>query len=103
MCGPKVYALRDLVRYAAAQVGHRPLIIGLPKAIAQIQAAVLEHFPGKPLTRDNLASMRVDSVCDCPYPAVFGGHPRAMESVVPAYLSSAARSDPFAAYRRRHR
>ena len=89
---------------------HYRLLLHVTRAFAKEHDAamdafawMLERLPGKLLTRDNLASMRVDNVCDCPYPAVFGGHPRGMESVVPEYLSPAARTDPFAAYRRRHR
>jgi len=103
LCGPSVYSLRALVAYAAAQAGHRPWIVGLPAGLAKIQAWVLEQLPGKLLTRDNLASMRIDSVCACPYPVEFGGPPRAMEAVVPAYLSNAAGLDRFSVYRRHHR
>jgi NADH dehydrogenase len=103
LCGPSIYTLRELVQYAARLVGKKPLIIGLPAGVASVQAWFLEALPGKLLTRDNLASMRVDNVCDCPYPAIFGGHARAMESVVPSYLSADAKMDRFSAYRRRRR
>ena len=103
LCGPRVYTLREIVRYAGACIGHSPVIVPLPAPLAKMQAWAFEHLPGKLLTRDNLASMRVDSVCNCPYPAVFGGRARAMESVVPEYLSPAAQADPFSDYRRRHR
>ena len=103
LCGPTVYTLRELVKYAASLTSNSPLIFGLPNALAQVQACVLEALPGKLLTRDNLASMRVDSVCDCPYPAAFGGHARTMESVVPSYRSPSMLSDRFSAYRQRRR
>jgi NADH dehydrogenase len=103
LCGPTVYTLRDLVKYAGSMSADPPLVIGLPNALAHVQAWILEALPGKLLTRDNLASMRLDSVCDCPYPAVFGGRARSMESVVPTYLSRAARSNSFSAYRQRRR
>jgi NADH dehydrogenase len=103
LCGPKVYTLRELVAYASAQVGHRRLIVGLPESIAKAQAWAMEHLPGKVLTRDNLLSMRVDSVCNCPFPTVFGGPPRAIEDTVPGYLSPTGETDPFSGYRRRHR
>ena len=102
LCGPRVYTLRELVMFAVRQAGHRSLIFGLPDRLAHLQAWVLEHLPGKLLTRDNLASMRVDSVCDCEYPAVFGGAPRAMEDIVSGYLSPDS-TDPFMGFRRRHR
>jgi uncharacterized protein YbjT (DUF2867 family) len=103
LCGPKVYTLRELFAYAAGQVGHRPLIVGLPDSLGMAQAWVMEHLPGKLLTRDNLLSMRVDSVCNCPFPPIFGGPPRAMEDTVPGYLSPAGEADPYSVYRRRSR
>jgi NADH dehydrogenase len=42
--------------------------------------------------------MRRDSVCDCPFPAVFGFEPAAMEAVVPDYFAGGgvhARYDRF--------
>jgi NADH dehydrogenase len=50
---------------------------------------MLEWVPGKPMTRDNLASMKVDSICSQPFPAVFGFKPSAMDVVVPEYLAPA--------------
>ena len=103
LCGPKVYTLSELFKYAASQTTNPPLIIGLPASVAQVQAWFLEALPGKLLTRDNLASMRVDSVCDCAYPIVFGGQAHEMEALVPTYLSRASQADPFSAYRQRRR
>jgi NADH dehydrogenase len=103
LCGPTVYTLRELVAYAAAQAGHRRPVVGLPQSLGMAQAWVLEHLPGKFLTRDNVLSMRVGSVCNCPYPAVFGGSPRTMEDMVPEYLSPAGEPDPVSDYRRRPR
>ena len=103
LCGPRVYSLRELVAFAAASAGHRRMIVGLPESIGRAQAWVLEHLPGKLMSRDNLLSMQVDSVCDCPYPAVFGGPPRAMEDAVPEYLSPSGENEAFSLYRRHHR
>jgi len=103
LCGPTVFTLRELVAYAAGQAGYKRLIVELPESLGYAQAWVFEHLPGKLLTRDNLLSMRVDSVCNCPFPAVFGGRPRAMEDLVPTYLAPAGGTGTFSDYRQRHR
>ena len=97
LCGPRVYTLEELVRYAAESAGTRARIVQLPAALAQMQAFTFEHLPGQLLTRDNLRSMSVDNVCPGPFPAVFGFAPAALEAVVPEYTrgSPAARNDRY--------
>jgi NADH dehydrogenase len=51
------------------------------------------------MTRDNLASMKVDSVCACPFPEAFGFAPSAMEAIVPEYMASAGLRGRYARYR----
>jgi NADH dehydrogenase len=92
LCGPRVYTLEQLVRFAATTSGHPRRILRLPQAAAQLQAFTFEHLPGKILTRDNLRSMTVDNVCKGPFPAVFGFTPSAMEAVAPGYLASHLRA-----------
>ncbi len=87
LCGPKVYTLRQLVEYVCRTLGvHRP-IIGLNEPLSLLQAALLERLPGRLMTRDNVYSMRVDSVCDCAFPELFGFSPTLLEAVVPEYLA----------------
>ena len=100
LCGPRVYTLRELVRLAAQLTGRRRWIVGLPGALGKMQAWLLEHFPGKPLTRDNLLSMRVDSVSDGSPAALLGGPPRSIEDMAPEYLT-ASRDERNTQYRRR--
>ena len=100
LCGPRIYTLRELFLFAAHSNGHRPLVVGLPDAVAQIQAWVLEHLPGQLLTRDNLASMRVDNVCNGPFPPNFKT-PAAMEDIVPGYMRQ-TQADPLAVFRQRN-
>jgi len=102
LCGPRVYTLRELMRMVGAATGAPRPIIGLPDALAYLQAFTLEHLPGRLLTRDNLRSMQVDNVCGCDYPAVFGGRPTALEAVLPTYLGPALR-DVYDLFRARAR
>jgi len=96
LCGPKVYTLRELVAYVGDLSGHRRPILPLGPTLSALQARVLECLPGPPLmSRDNLASMKKDSVCDCAFPEVFGFAPAALEGVAPTYLSSTAAKTRF--------
>lgn len=82
LCGPRVYTLAELVRYTGRLTRRRRPIIGLPDWAGRLQATVFEFVPGKPLSRDNLASLSVDSVCTgetLPCPTL-------LEAVAPAYL-----------------
>ncbi len=96
LCGPRVYTLRQLVEYVVRSAGLRRPVIGLGPSLSMLQAAVLEHLPGKLMTRDNVLSMRLDNVCDHPFPEVFGFAPTPLEAIVPLYISGAT---PRARYR----
>jgi NADH dehydrogenase len=99
LCGPKAYTLRELVAYVGEVTGAVRPIVSLGPALSRLQATVLEHLPGKLMTRDNLSSMQKDNVCDCPFPAVFGISPAAIEAVAPQYLAPAAQRSPYNSFR----
>ncbi|MBI2313453.1 MAG: complex I NDUFA9 subunit family protein [Betaproteobacteria bacterium] len=96
LCGPKAYTLRELVEYVCRLTGHDRPIIGLGDQMSYLQALFMEMMPIKLMTRDNYRSMKVDNVCHCDFPAVFGFQPAPMETVVPLYL---AEGTPRARYR----
>jgi uncharacterized protein YbjT (DUF2867 family) len=85
LCGPQECTLRELVKFVCAVTGRKRLVIGLPDSLAYLQAWAMELMPVKLLTRDNLLSMQVPSVCDCAFP--FGIQPVALEDTAPAWLA----------------
>ena len=99
LAGPRVYTLADLVRVAAAAAGRKARIVALPAAAASLQAFILEHLPGKLMTRDNLRSMSVDNVAAGDFPAIFGFRPAPIEQVVPEYLAPAGARARYSRYR----
>ncbi|HEX5767084.1 MAG TPA: complex I NDUFA9 subunit family protein [Burkholderiales bacterium] len=85
LCGPRVYTLKQLVEWVCAVTGRSRLVVGLPDRLSYLQAWMLEHLPGKLMTRDNYRSMQVPSTCDAPFP--FRLEPQALEAVAPAWLA----------------
>ena len=86
LCGPTQYSLRQLVSYAAAVAGHPRAVVGLPEAAAWLQAWAMEFIPNGPMTRDNVRSMRVPSVCDGDCTLPFGHTATSLETIAPTYL-----------------
>ena len=87
LCGPREYALRELVSLAARLSGHPRPVVPLPAAVAWMQALAMERLPVPPMTRDNLRSMRVPSVCPAGSTLPFGRVAMPLETVAPGYLS----------------
>ena len=99
LCGPKAYTLEELVSYVAKTSGHPRPIVPLGPGLARLQARVMELLPGPLLTRDNLASMQHDSVCEGPFPRAFDLTPTSLEAIAPEYLAPIALKSRFDTFR----
>jgi NADH dehydrogenase len=86
LCGPQVYSLREIVTYLARQLGLKRHILPLNDTLSYLQAAVLQFAPGKPFTPDNYRSLQVASVCEAPFPAIFGITLGRFDEIVPTYI-----------------
>lgn len=95
LCGPKVYTLREIVQLTAQYIGEPRRIIGLGSGLSQLIAAL----PGKFFTLDNFDSMKIDSVCDKPIPALFDITPSPLEAIAPLYLGKNKGRSRLTAYR----
>ncbi len=90
LCGPHEYTLQQIVEYTAGALGIRRKVIPLGRAASALQANLLEYAPGKPFSRDNYRSLKMDSVCpegDRVLRRVFHVEPTSLEAMVPQYLS----------------
>jgi hypothetical protein len=81
--------------------GRHRLVVGLPDRLSYLQAWMLEHLPGKLMTRDNYRSMQVDNTSNAPFP--FHLQPQALEAVAPAYLASSGPRERYPQLRWRAR
>ena len=80
------HRLGDVVRARARRS------IGLSAGVSQLQAHVLEYFPGKLFSLDNYRSLQIDSVCDQGFPPILGISPARFDEIVPTYLQGGRES-----------
>ncbi len=100
LCGPKTYALQELVNYVGEVIGKRRSVVPLGKWLSYFQAWALEFKPGKKLmTRDNYYAMMTDNVCSGGWPSAFAFPPAALEAIAPEYLRADTPRARYDAYR----
>ena len=105
-CGPRGYALHELVRAAGVWSGARRPVFALPAPIGRLQAFFMEMLPGTPLmSRDNIDSMRVANVAGGKLPGLerLGIEPAPLEAIAPRYLGHVSGEKRLEAWRARAR
>jgi uncharacterized protein YbjT (DUF2867 family) len=87
--GPQIMSFRDVLDYVLHETRRNRLLLPVPRWLAGIQAAVLQHLPGRLLTRDQLLMLRRDNVASDAMPglAALGVAPTPISLIVPNYLS----------------
>ena len=100
LCGPRVYSLREIVALIRNASGQRGITVGLPDAVARIQARIMEWLPGKPFTMDNYRSLTVNSICEQNGFESLGIVPRSLAELAPALLRHSDRNSRFSRFRR---
>jgi NADH dehydrogenase len=101
--GPQVFTLKELVVWTARTLGKRRLVVGLPGPLSAAMALVMNLVPGKPLSWDNYLSLKTDNICTRNDFAYFHIHPRAIDQVVPDYLTGSLRQHRLHKLRRQPR
>ncbi|TLU72289.1 complex I NDUFA9 subunit family protein [Lichenicoccus roseus] len=87
--GPRVWSFRELMVWMLHELRRKPRIFEVPMGLARLQASILEHVPGKPLTRDQLTMLARDNVVSDGMAGFeeLGIAPTPLELVVPGYLN----------------
>ncbi|MGB3047432.1 complex I NDUFA9 subunit family protein [Dokdonella sp.] len=99
LVGPRVISLREIVKWTARLIGKRRWVIGLPDSLGYLQALIGEWLPGKPISRDNFRSLKLDSISEKDGLGELGIVAMPMEMIVPAMLGADARQQRLDRFR----
>ena len=87
--GPRVWTFRDILGFILQQTRRNRKLVEIPASLASLQARIMQHLPGKPLTPDQLLLLSKDNVVSSEAAGLpeLGIMPTPVELIVPAYLS----------------
>ncbi len=88
--GPEIVSFKEIYERLFKYTEQRRLLVNLPFAIAKIQASFLGLLPKPPLTRDQVESLKTDTVVSMSAKGLsdLGVTPTAMDVILPTYLES---------------
>ena len=93
--GPDTLELVRIVRMIRDAAGLRRPVLPLPASLGRLQAGLAEMIPGKPFSRDNFASLGVDSIGTRNGFAELGIVPRRFAAMLPMLLGDYTRAYLF--------
>jgi len=85
--GPQVYRFKAILELLLTALHRQRVLISIPFAVAEMQAALLELLPNPPLTRDQVRLLKTDKVVSGTEPTLgdLGVQPRPLEEFLPAF------------------
>lgn len=87
--GPEVYSFAELMKILLDQIDRKRFLVPIPWGVAKIKGWVLQNLPGKLLTRDQVRSLRTDSVVqsDAKTLSDLGIEATPLRLILPTYLA----------------
>jgi uncharacterized protein YbjT (DUF2867 family) len=85
--GPQVYSFKVLLELLLTALNRQRILIPIPFALAEMQAALLELLPNPPLTRDQVRLLKTDKVVSGAEPTLgdLGVQPRPLEEFLAVF------------------
>ncbi len=75
--GPEALSYDEVLRRIARSLGLRRMLLHLPLGLSKLLVSIVQHFPGAPITRDELTMLLEGSTCDASVAAMTFGVPNA--------------------------
>jgi NADH dehydrogenase len=82
LAGPETYTLKNIVQIMAKAMNKKVWVIGLNTFFSLCAAQILQFFPGKPLTPDNVRSSTVPGTSENSFPPELGITPSAVDELL---------------------
>jgi uncharacterized protein YbjT (DUF2867 family) len=86
--GPRVYSFSELLELLLHEVRRKRCLVPVPFFVGDIQATLAGLLPNAPVTRDQMRSLRVDSIVSSGAKTLadLGIAPTALETILPTYV-----------------